>query len=380
MDEGNTVSNMEEINELRAQIAELKKSLHQTPRVQNPACILQKDTSYDVWRKLVENDFRTFGYLYLIDRNEMKPTLTAEEEKTRSGFAMGYLISRLDDEYKRLVCDLNEPIQVLEKLDTVRRPKIPSTKFLLKRSWSNITYLKGKESATEFITRFEEATRNLMRVAEDDLKEDSIVENFLMAIYNSVPEVVRRYDAAGGKISLNELKSLMINAEASETEAKARCSESESTMALNSVVENDPKGEKQTRSEVVQKVCYRCGKPNHMSFECKSKAIICYNCKELTTNHNGRTCKKRKVLGKNRVGYEYKVTQRGRRFYKNVGKRGRGGVQLQGNRNIKKFKKIKLAGGDDEKPKYAYIAMDESEMVEDEGEANAVEVEGELFE
>ncbi len=31
-------------------------------------------------------------------------------------------------------------------------------------------------------------------------------------------------------------------------------------------------------------VCYRCGKPNHTSKECTSRAFICYNCKELTTN------------------------------------------------------------------------------------------------
>lgn len=376
----NNNSNVEdEIKELKAQLTELKKSLKQLPKIQNPACILQKDTSYDVWRKIVENDFRTFGYLYLIDKNETKPTVSADEEKSRCGFAMGYLISRLDDEYKRLVCDLDEPIQVLEKLDSLRHPKIPSTKFVLKRSWSNLTYLKGKESVSEFIARFEEATRNLMRVADDELKEENIIENFLMAIYNTVPEVVRRYDAAGGKISLNELKSMMLNAEANETEAKARCTESESTMALNVTTENVDQKKEKLRSDI-QKVCYRCGKPNHMSFECKSKAIICYNCKELTTNHNAKTCKKRKVIGKNRVGYEYKVTHRGRRMYKNMGtRRGNGGIQTRGRGKRMLFKKVKLTGSDGEKPKFAYIAMNESdnsENMEEDGEANTVEVEG----
>lgn len=54
--------------------------------------------------------------------------------------------------------------------------------------------------------------------------------------------ICRRYDAAGGTVSLNELKSMMMNTEANETEAKARCTET--TMALNAAVENsEPKRE-----------------------------------------------------------------------------------------------------------------------------------------
>ncbi|XP_044765740.1 uncharacterized protein LOC123321992 [Coccinella septempunctata] len=376
----------EELERLKTQLTEMRNKLRQVPKIQNPACILQKDTSYDVWRKIVENDFRTFGYLYLIDKNETKPTLSADEETSRSGFAMGYLISRLDDEYKRLVCDINEPMAILEKLDSLKHPKIPSTKFVLKRSWSNLTYLKGKETATQFITRFEEATRNLMRVTEGEMKEEDILENFLMAIYNSVPEVIRRYDASGGKISLNEIKSMMLNTEATEAEAKARCEEMETTVALNASV-----GSRDSKKFNIGKVkvCYRCGKPNHMSFECKSRAIICYNCKELTTNHDAKSCKKRKVIGKNRVGYNYRKEQRGgylgRRMYKNVGnRRNTEGSQMKEDNNNRRglYKKVKLSGEEGEKSKFAFVAMEDfdasyAENLQEEGEANAAEVEGE---
>ncbi|KAK9752601.1 Zinc knuckle [Popillia japonica] len=320
------------------------------------------------------------------DKNEVTPSIAAEEEAVRCGFAMGYLISRLDDEYKMLVCELNEPMQVLEKLDSLRYPKIPSTKFILKRSWLDITYLKGKESALEFIARFEEATRKLVRVTDGELKEDDICEHFLMAIYNSVPEVIRRYDAAGGKIALNEIKSIMLNVEASETEAKARCGEVESTVALNAVTEINKGKEDKTNLENAQKVCYRCGKPNHMSFECKSKAIICYNCKELTTTHTTEACRKKKVSGRNRVGYEYKRSRRGRRLYRNIGTRGiQRGTQIRGNTRESILKKVKLVGRKGEKPKFAYVAMEDSEAsyvgnmeIEDDtfGEAHTTEVEG----
>lgn len=379
----------EELESLKAQLAEMKNKLRQVPKIQNPACILQKDTSYDVWRKIVENDFRTFGYLYLIDKNETKPTLSTDEETSRSGFAMGYLISRLDDEYKRLVCDINEPMAILEKLDSLRHPKIPSNKFILKRSWSNLTYLKGKETATQFITRFEEATRNLMRVTEGEIKEEDILENFLMAIYNTVPEVIRRYDASGGKISLNEIKSMMLNTEATETEAKARCEEMETAVALNASAESRDSKRSGKFNVDKGKVCYRCGKPNHMSFECKSRAIICYNCKELTTNHDAKTCRKRKVIGKNRVGYNFKMEQRGRssgrRMYKNIGNRkSYEGSQIKEDNRRGLYKKVKLSGKEGEKPKFAFIAMEDldvsyAENLQGEGEANAAEVEGENF-
>ncbi len=55
-------------------------------------------------------------------------------------------------------------------------------------------------------------------------------------------------------------------------------------------------------------VCYRCGKTNRTSTECTSKAHICYNCKELTTNPNltAATCFKRKATGTNKVEYRYR--------------------------------------------------------------------------
>lgn len=136
-------------------------------------------------------------------------------------------------------------------------------------------------------------------------------------------------------------------------------------------------------------MCYRCGISNHGINECRSKAIICYNCKELTTNPNytAKTCYKSRADSPNKVGFKFgrgqgimrgggmrTKTSKGRRtFRKNQNERG------TNYRNL--FKRIKINDG--EKEKYAYIALTDLYKKEEaigyfaeETDAEAMNVEG----
>ncbi|CAH1107423.1 unnamed protein product [Psylliodes chrysocephalus] len=64
-----------------------------------------------------------------------------------------------------------------------------------------------------------------------------------------------------------------------------------------------------------------------------------------------------------------------------MGTRGRKGSQSRGSGKKTLFRKVKLTGNKNEKPKFAYIAMNKSdesypENMEIDGEANIVEIEG----
>lgn len=58
-----------------------------------------------------------------------------------------------------------------------------------------------------------------------------MVENFLRAIETSYPELTRRYDASNETLTINELKTMLINVKEKERETKTRTSEGEALVA-----------------------------------------------------------------------------------------------------------------------------------------------------
>ncbi len=334
------------------------------PRTSNPPFILEKDTSFEVWKRIVMDEFKSFGFQYLLEGKETPTNVEKCEAERRVGFANSYLFSRVCSDYKMMVCNLEHPLDILDKLQKIRCPIMLSTRFAIRRAWSSLTFSKSKETASEFINRFEELTRKLERqgetVAENDLKE-----NFLMATEASFPEITRKYDAAKGEITIDEIKQLLLNEEARELEMKERASEGEAmkiepmenkkkTTATNSGENRHQRGRHHTQG----KVCRRCGKSNHLSFECRSPLRICYNCKELTSNHTAETCFKPTVYGRNRVGYRYNrrvAIRRGR--LAGTSRRGlRRGASL--------FRRVKIVSDNKDQPaKYVFLALDGPEEV-----------------
>ncbi len=89
----------------------------------------------------------------------------------------------------------------------------------------------------------------------------------------------------------------MLNEVDREFEIKERASEREvmktEPMENQKKITTTNRGENRNqrgRYHTQGKVCRRCGKSNHLSFECRSPLRICYNCKELMSNHTAETC------------------------------------------------------------------------------------------
>lgn len=79
-----------------------------------------------------------------------------------------YLLSRLSDEYKRATNELSLPIEILNKLEKLRYPQVPSATFDLYRQWMNRLYQKRKEMAQQFIDRFDLMVTKLREIGEVD--------------------------------------------------------------------------------------------------------------------------------------------------------------------------------------------------------------------
>ena len=268
------------------------------PRMGNPPFVLNENTNYDVWLTVLKNELQSILYDYLIDETKEKPTTTREEENRRIGFAKSFILTRVCEEYKKRICNEKTPSMMIKKLNEVKYPLMVSTRFAARRAWNSINFNKGKETATEFNNRFDDIKKNLEK-QNVEVNEDEVKENFLMATELGFPEVNRKNDASQGKLSIDELKTILITEEAREKEIQERANEG---MANTGEVEF----KKKERSD---KVCYRCGKINHKGFECTNPKRICYNCKEIS-DHISKECTKEKVEGPNRVGFRGKLFTR----------------------------------------------------------------------
>ncbi len=120
----------------------------------------------------------------------------------------------------------------------MRYLQVQSATFDIQRQWMNMIYMKGKEIAQQFIDHFKQMLTKLQEISK---REEQIVGNFIAAIGSYVKEVMHRYNGLDRKLSLEELRILLLNEEASEEESKKRLGEEE-PKALNTNVENESKG------------------------------------------------------------------------------------------------------------------------------------------
>ncbi len=65
------------------------------PRTSNPPLVLEKDTSFEVWKRIVMDDFKSFGFQYLLEGKETPTNVEKSETERRFGFANSYLFSRV---------------------------------------------------------------------------------------------------------------------------------------------------------------------------------------------------------------------------------------------------------------------------------------------
>lgn len=195
----------------------------QLPRSLNAPFKLKEKTNFDIWLKVLRSEFQSFDYEYLLDSNYKRPdTISSDEENKRIGFAKSFILTRVEDNLKGMIIDL-PPHVMIKKLIGLKSPKMLSLRFAIERNWNSLTFQKDTESGIEFINRFDDLVRDLQKQGET-ISERELKENFLMATEIACPEITRKFDASRGELTIDELKSFLVNEEARHKEAKERIS------------------------------------------------------------------------------------------------------------------------------------------------------------
>ena len=318
--------------------------------------ILSKESNFEVWKSIVVNELRGQGYEYIIDHTKQKPNdIDEEETERRRSLVYSYLLNRLSADYQRIVCQIGDPSKIMERLEQMRRPKLISAFFAVRRKWNILVFQKGRETMDEFIIRFDELVKQYETYEQMAEKEKR--RNFAMAVEKGFRDIVRQYDDNSDEVTVDDLKVWALNEEAREKELQDRegkeNTEDKNDGELHFSDRKNLKrkrdgsrseGEKHSKKRNID--CRRCGKLGHGSWECKSRAWICYNCQQSTTNpdHYAETCwsNRSETRQRGRGGFRGRGTTRGRGGRGRNGPRGRGGF-----RGTPKF-------GSDDRSKYQW--------------------------
>ncbi|XKL59923.1 hypothetical protein PGB90_000939 [Kerria lacca] len=353
-----------DVEELSRQIESLRKMVDtltkknenaQIPRqINNPPMILKTDTNFETWKKQTIGELKALGYEDTLAEN------TENIDSTRINYVNSHILARLDKAYKQLVYDLEEPFLILEKLDRLRNPILFSNKITLERQWSSLN-MTEKEAVLDFTNSFQTLTKKLIRM-DVNLEPSKIAGNYAIAVMGVYPEVSKMYPSRKGKINLDDLVEIALNLESTEKEKKERFNEGSNIVEVNITEEKIFKKPEQykitNRRKEMGSSCYRCGRPGHRFFQCRSRNKICYNCGKRGI-HESKDCTARRPSKFSSFRSE-----------RNSRRRGRGGSRfsMRGGRGIKRgrqqrqydrpelYKKVKFLGVDG-KEKLALMAV-----------------------
>lgn len=108
------------------------------PRSTNTPFVLESDTDFDTWLGILKNELRGMNLDYLVD-DAVKPPNQSEREKERcTGCVNAFILSRINNTFKRYVADLKTPEEMIKKISSIARPIVSAAQFSVKRSWQLI--------------------------------------------------------------------------------------------------------------------------------------------------------------------------------------------------------------------------------------------------
>ncbi|XP_015119078.1 uncharacterized protein LOC107042524 [Diachasma alloeum] len=182
------------------------------------------------------------------------------------------------NEHKFKVVSLDDPVEILIKLKEIKRYETNVSSFTVRKEISNMKYIIGKMTASEFSEKFEDAIRKYENATDAVPLSDEEKRNaFSNAIMGSASMVRFLQSAAELKgeqpPNYEQLKLVVMQDEAARKQTNDEAGE---VRAANLVSKDDR--------------CFECGGFGHLGRFCpgKGKGKLCYKCKEY--GHINKEC------------------------------------------------------------------------------------------
>uniref|UniRef100_A0ABD2W7L2 CCHC-type domain-containing protein n=1 Tax=Trichogramma kaykai TaxID=54128 RepID=A0ABD2W7L2_9HYME len=238
---------------------------------------LSSKTQIDLWLDLLKSELRTHNLVEFIEKNNF-PNLSSEEIKNNKQIVRDIITNRLEPIYHKRVLNIVEPIDLIEKLKEMKRiesnitaTSIRERLYCLRRS--------PKETAIEFIDRFETLTNEYDKGHKERMSDEERASIFHHCLGETCPELNAACIVAsrtGSDLGYEEMKNSFLQIEASKSKRN----------------EKTPRVNAASVPPIEEIVCYRCTKVGHYASSCPlvpQNLWFCYSCNEIK-RHNSKNC------------------------------------------------------------------------------------------
>lgn len=238
-------------------------------------------TNIKTWKQMLMTELSLKRYGDVIDRSIMPPfDFTESQQKERKTVVKGIIISHIDECYHDELIEIDNPVEIIQKLEKLKRNEINETSASITEQLNKIKYEINKEAFVDFFHKFEEIVRCYEMVAGERLSEKAKTDALYRAVVHSVPslQAATYTDRACGSQGFNfeEIKKYV---QQHESENKPACLQLRQ-MGLNIIYAADGRI-----------TCTKCGMVGHTAVRCQTKEgyFKCFQCHKIT-DHKAAQC------------------------------------------------------------------------------------------
>jgi len=237
--------------------------------------------NWKTWKQLLMTELSVKELSDVLDPSIEPPAgLTSSQIKNHKNTVRGIMISHLVEIYQDQVVDIEDPVEMFDKLQKSKRDEVNETSLAVTDQLNHLRFEIAKEPFVDFERRFNEVVRKYELVAGEPLNERIQTDAFYRAVSYSIPSLktATYADRARGKsdgFSIAEIKVFAQNFE-SENKNSVKQMRSGDAMMIYTA-----KG---------KLICRGCGDTGHIQAKCPNpNKKRCYKCQQLG-KHKADSC------------------------------------------------------------------------------------------
>ncbi|KAK7575582.1 hypothetical protein V9T40_011868 [Parthenolecanium corni] len=153
---------------------------------------LSASSRWDLWYDCLISELQAKGLRYIVER-ESFPSMPSEMLEKKKQAVRDIIINRIDDRFHLKVVNVMDPKEMLKTLETYKKREINVTSFNVRKRLNNLKYDPKKQTAAQFIEKFEDLIRNYKNLDErHDLSEAEKTDAFFNAVKWGIPSLIEQ--------------------------------------------------------------------------------------------------------------------------------------------------------------------------------------------